>query len=42
MLKYALFSDLSSESSIKEITSKYEGYLIESEVNQLAKNISSA
>ena len=39
MLKYELFSDLSSESSIKQISSKYNGYLIESEVNQLVKNI---
>ncbi|MAW84261.1 MAG: hypothetical protein CL832_07660 [Crocinitomicaceae bacterium] len=42
MLKYALFSDLSSESSIKQISSRYDGYLIESEVNQLVKNISNA
>jgi len=42
MLKYELFSDLSSESSIKQIISKYDGYLIESEVKQLVKNISSA
>ena len=42
MLKYELFSDLSSESSFKQILSKYDGYLIESEVEQLAKNISSA
>ena len=42
MLKYELFSELSSECSIKQISSKYNGYLIESEVNQLVKNISNA
>lgn len=42
MLKYELFSDLSSESSIKQISSKYDGYLIEREVKQLVKNLSNA
>lgn len=42
MLKYQLFSDVKANCSIKLITSKYDGYVTESEVAQLIKKISHA